>query len=201
MSVWASGATIVGTLLVAVAAYIYLRQLNTMNNTRKLQADLSLFAETHKVGNVRFERMLYGHFCENNFGLPLDGMDDDLRAYIVSTVDALSRVGVLLQNRFIDQSSASVRLLADRALRMWLILEEYVKRSRRRRGDPSWAVEMQLLASAALRQRLKNSRTGDFTIYHPDSTRSECKVYSRDSLHQKLQELETELKALGMEIR
>jgi hypothetical protein len=62
-------------------------------------------------------------------------------------------------------------------------------------------MEMQLLTVVALRERLKNVRSGDFTIYHPDSTRTECTVYSRDMLHQKLNELEAELVTLGIKIR
>ena len=178
-------------ILATVFLTVLNRQLRTLTKLQTLHADLTLFTEISKSQDIPLERTLYAKFCENDFSLNLEDTPEALRVYMVTLIGGFNRIGGLLQTATITATSPSVRNLFDDCLRLWFILEGYIHRARRKRGDPSWAISMQYFTVLSLRSRLKNPQA-QLTIYHPHD-QSRGKTYSRRQLLTKLHELEKEL--------
>ena len=102
----------------------------------------------------------------------------------------LIREGLLVRKGGVNRHLV-VYLIGDVGIRLWLMLEKYIKEERDRRGDRFWHAGFEYLVMLSLKSHLKTSR-GVVKIYHPDD-RTKEEPYTKEKLIEKLQDIEVEM--------
>lgn len=172
-SSWGVFATLSAVILAGIAAH---EQLRVMNRTQKAQDALNLFSEIKKVERLRATRSLYELFCDNEFELNIEKITHEDRhpdqrykvsvrniEYIIHTYE---QMGAFAHGGIIDEKFVA-SLITGACVRMWIILEKYVRRERERRCYPRLFARFEYLAMLCIQDILENEPK-KIAIYHPD---------------------------------
>jgi hypothetical protein len=185
--------------VVLAAAMLAMRQLKFMDRTQKLQVALRLFDEFKEIEKSRSSRHLYEDFCaDGRFKLDVVGMGEGRDVtYILHTY---SQIGAIVRESITEENFV-VPLVAGVCVRMWIVLEEYIQRERKRREYPILYVTFEYLVILCLRFVLEHEPR-QLAIYHPDEPDNPRtrKLYTTCCLYMKLRELEAEVKELKLDI-
>jgi hypothetical protein len=140
--------TFVTLLVVAGAATLAYKQLNLMNRNQKMQDALNLFNEIKKADRLESTRNLYEAFCtDKKFKLPLKDIENkgvQLR-HIEYVVHTYEQMGAFAYEGLIDKKFV-VNLITGACVRLWIVLEEYIKLERDRRHYPHLFAKFENLA-------------------------------------------------------
>ena len=155
----------------------------------RLTSTSSILSQYHTRGSTIPERQLYLAFWEKNFNLIHDNTND-ISKHITNTLRTYERIGLLVRKGGVNRHLV-VYLIGDVGIRLWLILEKYIKEERDRRGDSFWHAGFEYLVMLSLKSHLRTSR-GVVKIYHPDD-RTKEKPYEKEKLIKRLQDIEVEM--------
>jgi hypothetical protein len=188
-------------IVLATVIFLWLiwRQLRVMNSTYRLQSALNMFDKVHSVESMQAHRNLYEEFCKDRkFELNTSNLSASLWEDITNAFRTFEQIGALVQQGIIDKEFI-VSLQANVCIRLWIVLEDYIQEERRIRQNTYWAVRFEYVTVLCLKYFLEEENLSrKFAIYQP-SNRTISKPYDANYLSEKLQQLETEVKAFGFD--
>ena len=192
---WVSAIATLAYVVIFVATVFYVHnQFKEAIKVRKLQVDIALTTEKSRTDNLALDRELYQSFFDNNYSFSEIRASDELKMYVSEIVRKCSRIGLLLESEYVDSDSPSIYTRAIYFIRMWIILEDHIRAGRAHRGTPTHAAPMQRVAATSLRNFLNDPANCNGLKIFPPNDKTNGKLYSRDDLARKLDELDAELK-------